>query len=208
MVCVRNVPNTRAGRPVQGLPCARRWVVVTGMAPTGGIFDALAVLVGIAGAAKLLRPAGVTTALDRLHPPGWNVLGRWPVARLVGGAEIIVAVGALSAGGRPWAAVMTAFYLGFTVVAWRLSAGPATDCGCFGAASSPLNRTHVVVDAVFTAAAAVTVAFPPASLSERIGTPGQAVAHALVVALLVTVGFLAFTALPALVDARKAVQAR
>jgi len=178
------------------------------MAPTGGIFDALAVLLGIAGVAKLVRPAGVTAALDRLHPPGWNVIGQWPVARLLGGIEIIVAVAALSAGGRTWAIVLTAFYLGFTVVAWRLSAGPATDCGCFGAASSPVNRTHVVVDVIFTAAAAATVAFPPGPPAERLGTPAQAVAHALVVALLVAVGFLAFTALPALVDARRAVEAR
>ncbi len=178
------------------------------MAQTGGIFDALAVLLGIAGVAKLVRSVGVTAALDRLHPPGWNGLGQWPVARMLGGVEIVVALVALSTGGRAWATVLTAFYLGFTIVAWRLAAGPATDCGCFGSASSPVNRVHVIVDAVFTAAAAVTLAFPPAPLAERLGTPAQAVAHALVVALLVTVGFLAFTALPALADARKAVEVR
>src|SRR6478609_1604875 len=115
------------------------------MAPTGGIFDALAVLLGIAGVAKLIRPAGVTAALDQLHPPGWNVLGQWPVARGLGIVELAVALAALSVAGRMWATVLTAFYLGFTVVAWRLAAGPATDCGCFGAATSPVNRTHVLV---------------------------------------------------------------
>lgn len=183
-------------------------MVVTGMAPAGGIFDALAVLLGFAGVAKLIRPAGVTAALDRLHPPGWNVLGQWPVARILGGAEVVVAVAALSAGGRAWAIVLTVFYLSFTLVAWRLSAGPATDCGCFGAPSSPMNRTHVIVDAVLTVAAAATVVLPPAPLAERLDTPAQAVAHVLVVALLVAVGFLAFTVLPALVDARKAIEAR
>jgi hypothetical protein len=175
------------------------------MGITGAVSDALAVLLGIAGGAKLVRPAGVTAALDRLHPPGWNAIGQWPVARLLGLVEIVVAVGAVATGGRVWAAALTVCYAAFSVVVWRLAAGPATDCGCFGAASGTVNRTHVTVDVVFTVAAAICVAYPSAGLAQGWGPPGPALANVMVVGLLVAVGYLAFTALPQLVAARRQV---
>ena len=154
-----------------------------------------------------IRPAGATAALDRLHPPGWNVIGRLPAARIIGVAEIAVAVCAIVVGGRLWAAVLTLAYLAFTVVAWRLAAGPATDCGCFGAAiGSPVGRLHVAVDAAFTLAAAASVVFPPGHLAMVPAGPWNGVPHLLVVAVLTGVGYLLFTSLPDLTAARRKVE--
>ncbi len=173
----------------------------------GGLFHALALLLGLAGVGKVFRPAGATAALDRLHPPGWNVIGRLPVARILGFAEIGVAITAIVVGSRLSAVVLTLAYLAFTVVAWRLAVGPATDCGCFGATDSPVGGVHVAVDAAFTLAAAATVVVPPGPLGQLPGGPLGGVPQLVLAAVLTGVGYLLFTALPDLTAARRKVEA-
>jgi hypothetical protein len=185
-------------------------MVGKGMAIMGGVFHALALLLALAGIAKLVRPAGVTAALDELHLPGWNVVGRLPVARLLGLGEVVVAALAVTYGGRGWAIALTACFAAFALVAWRLSASAATDCGCFGAAGAAAGKVgpiHIAVDIGFTVAAAATVLDPPAGFGS-LGAPGHPlVPYLIVVGALTAVGYLMFTALPALAAARRKVLA-
>ena len=178
------------------------------MSFASGVFYALAVLLGLAGVAKLRRPAGATRALDRLHPPGWNVVGQLPIARLLGVAEVIIAVSAVVNGGRAWAVVLTVVYLAFTAVCWRLAAGPDTDCGCFGVEGSPVSRVHVWVDVGFTASAAVTVIAPAEGIGADLAAGPAGLVLLAEVAVLVSLGFVLFTAFPELVAARRAATAK
>ena len=125
-----------------------------------GLFASLAMLLALAGLAKLVRPGATAITIGRL--PGLGRLGLLPVARVVGGLELVVAAAALAVGSRLTAMLVTACYLAFvvvTIVLLRVDAD--ADCGCFGVSRSPLNRVHLAATASFATVAAVAVVAPP-----------------------------------------------
>ncbi|RIJ70874.1 hypothetical protein D1871_16895 [Nakamurella silvestris] len=171
------------------------------MTVTGSWFHALSVLLVLAGLAKIRSPRSIGPTLTALGLP--RSLTSRAAARLIGTTETVIGLVGLAVGNRPSAAVVLAAYLTLTVVAVHLvRADSAADCGCFGAARSPMNRTHVVVDLGFTIAAATAVVAPPGSLAEAWGEQNTAgLPYLLLVGALTVVGYLLFTALPALHEA-------
>jgi hypothetical protein len=172
----------------------------------GGVFASLAMLLALAGLAKIARPAATAATIGRL--PGLKPLGIGASARAVGAVELVVAATALAVGNRLTAVLLAACYLAFVVVTVVLlrtagSGSPSADCGCFGAARSPLNRVHLAATIGFTAAAAVGIVAPPGPLP---GSPGfEVLGGAPFLALVLTLtgcGYLLVTALPALADVR------
>lgn len=177
------------------------------MSPTTGASLAVDLLLAGAGLSKVRRPAAATRALADLNIPGWNAIALLPVARLLGLAEMTLAGVAIWTGGRLFSGLVALAYLAFAMVAGRLIwTSLDADCGCFGAARSPLTGVHVVVDLVFAAAAATGLIWPPTGLRD----PSVAgVGGTLLVAgsglLLAGLGYLLFTAFPALLRERAAV---
>jgi hypothetical protein len=172
-----------------------------------GTFDiAAALLLAGAGLAKLRAPAPAIAMLRRV----WPRLSGALVVRTVGTGELGVALLVIVSGDRVANVALTSWYAAFTVVTVHLvRRAPATSCGCFGRADSPVGIAHVVQNIVCAAVAAVAVARPPGRFG---GLLDAGALHAAVgtaqAGLLAYLGFLSITALPALGAARRQVEAR
>lgn len=133
------------------------------MAPLAGSVLAAAALLVVAGVAKGRDPAATRVALRVAGLPAGAV-----VARLVGAAEVVIGVAALTVGGPVAAAGVAAAHLGFAGFSHRLhraSRGRA-GCGCFGRASAPVTRLHVWVNVAVAVAVASTLADPVGGVAD------------------------------------------
>ncbi len=170
------------------------------MTVVAGQLFASAGLLGAAGALKLVRPASTVEALRAAGLPG----SRSPeppahlwLGRLLGLGELAVGVAALIFGGRTWAALVAAVYLGFALFTARLlhTAGLGASCGCFGAEDSPAAPLHVVVNAGIALSAALAVAWPTSGLGDVLRH--QPLGAVPFVGLTVVLGWLLFALLTA-----------
>ena len=166
-----------------------------------GPFAAVALLLVIAGVAKLARPRATVAALAaagfRAHPL---------VGRAIGVGEIALAAAAVLSGSRPLALVVAAVYLAFAAFTIRIIArsGGKADCGCFGAAQAPATNAHVALNLGAAAIAATAAAFPPGTLASVLGDqPLAGVPFVALVLLCTWLGLTAYTLLPDLHEARR-----
>lgn len=121
-----------------------------------------AVVLAVAGVAKLLDPAATATMLASVGLP----IG--PVAvRGIGLAELGLGVVVLTTAGAAPPALMALAYAMFATTLWRLrQRSPATPCGCIGSWSGPPRSRHLVLNSSgaaigVVAAATGTTAWPP-----------------------------------------------
>jgi hypothetical protein len=165
---------------------------------SGGL-QALAVLLCVAAAAKLAKPARAVTAMHQAGLPSSPLL-----VRLLALLEVAVAVSVLVVGGAGPALALAAAHVGFAafLVRLRARAGASASCGCFGGAEAPADRLHVVVNvaaAVVAAAAAVTGADPlHATLPDQ---PALGLPYVVLLAVAVQAAILVLTELPRLLAA-------
>jgi methylamine utilization protein MauE len=135
------------------------------------VIAGLAVLLGLAGYAKVRRPGPSSVMLRAAGVPAAPL-----VARGVAVAELGVLVAALVLPGRPGALVVAAAFACLTAGA-AIGARRAADqaCGCFGDEGAPLGPRHIVTNLVGTLAAAGAAALAPTGLA-RLAThrPGLA----------------------------------
>ena len=174
-----------------------------------GWFFAAALLLAGAGIAKLSHPEPIERALATAKLPADALLQRLPSGRIAGTVEIVVAAAALGFGNRLTAALVTAAYLVFAAVAWRLLTVQATrqPCGCFGESSTPVSPVHVVVNLSAAAAGVVAVVSPPGTLLHLTRLPWSGVPFLIGTLTLTWLTYLAFTAVPELLTARASVDA-
>jgi hypothetical protein len=179
-------------------------------APSGVLWAAVLLLM-LAGWAKLRQPNPLRMSVRilrsrdssrltaRLSQPLGSVAG----VRTAGLAELIIGAYALLLGGRVASAVVAATYLALAGMAAVLAtSAPGTDCGCFGAAASPAGPTHVVVDALAALIAGIAVLWPASGLLSAVSAhPATAGATLAAAAVLTGLGYLALTAVPALLAA-------
>ncbi len=104
-----------------------------------------AVVVAIAGVAKLAKPAVSAEAMRTAGVPVGD-----GVATALGAFELILAAVVLVWPTPPAAAVLGLLYLGFAGFSARLLwvRGPAVPCGCFGQRDAAIGIEHVVVNLV------------------------------------------------------------
>lgn len=113
------------------------------MEATTGIFQILAAVIAVGGAAKLVAPAAFAETLTALR-----VNGGKPVAMAAGGFELAIGVGAIVIGGSAAALVVAATYAVFAVTVVMARKAGASSCGCFGSVAAPPSGAHVVVNCV------------------------------------------------------------
>jgi hypothetical protein len=173
----------------------------------GSLVVAAALLLVAAGLAKLYAPGPAVTMLHRLWPPRFVAAG---LIRGIGAGEVAVALLAIGFGNRAGAVALAAWYLAFTGVTVQLMRrSPATPCGCFGRAESPVGVAHVVQNLVCAVVAAVAVVRPPGWFGGLLDAgPLTAVTGGAQALLLAYLGFLSITALPALGAARRQLEAQ
>jgi len=159
-----------------------------------GPFFVVSGLVGLAGAAKVLRPGGTARALRAAGLPGSPGLGR-----LVGAGELALAAAAIAIGSRSLALVVGAAYLGFATFTLRLIArqGGTADCGCFGQSSSPATSLHVALNLAAAGVATTAAVAPPGPIGSVLaGQPVGGIPLLALVGLAIWLAFGAFTLLP------------
>jgi len=114
------------------------------MAPEFAPVVAGAVLLLVAGAGKVRRPAATVGALKSV-----GLRGDRRLVTVLGAAEIGLGLLALTVGGVVPTVLLGLSYLGFTgfvVVALRRG-GALSACGCLGRSDTPPTRTHAAVTA-------------------------------------------------------------
>lgn len=179
-------------------------MIVAALSQATGPLLVAAVLLAVAGVAKLRRPAPTGLALARLGLPGSDL-----AVRALGASEVVAGSAAGLLGGG-WAAPLAVVYLGFAAVTTAQLAvarrtGAAADCGCFGDLSAPVGIGHVVVNlALATAAAWATVVSAEGLADAVTDAPAATVAVALLAAVGAVTTRAVMTDLPALAAARRA----
>lgn len=159
---------------------------------------AAALLLLVAGLAKIVRPAPTTELLATLGLPE-----RRGLTVGIGGFEAAVGVGALAVGGPLPAAATATLYVGFVLVVRRAMAAGADSCGCFGRVDAPPSWVHIVGNAGFGAASFIAIAGDtPVEVMD--GQPAGGVGFVLVVGVVAGLALVAFTALPEALGARRA----
>ncbi|MEO9165257.1 MAG: MauE/DoxX family redox-associated membrane protein [Aquihabitans sp.] len=171
------------------------------MSPLAGVLFSAAIVLGVAGVAKVMTPDGTRVALRTVGLPS----GRWAV-RLLGIVELAITAVALVVAGRIGATLVALTYLGFAGFSALLlarSRGSAS-CGCFGGTDSPVTRIHVILNVIIAAAVATGIGYPvPGVADTAADTPWAGIPFALLVVLLAWVLQVAFTTLPALQAAER-----
>ncbi len=128
-----------------------------------GPYLASALLLVVAGAAKVLDPLPLVRALRSARLPA-------PVAgvRLLAVAEAALGLAAVLLGGRVTAVLVAASYAAFTgfVLLARRRGGVLASCGCFGRADTPATTGHVVVTGALALVAAGMAVTPLGTLTE------------------------------------------
>lgn len=161
-----------------------------------GLHAAAAVLLVIAGLAKVLHPRPTAEMLGTLGLPGVPAL-----AAAIGVGEFALGLLALVVGGPFFAVATGIVYVGFAVVVLRALAVDAPSCGCFGRDDTPPSWIHVVGDLVFAVASFVAAA-GSTPLEVMDDQPAGGIPFVIVVGLVAGLAVAAFTALPAALDAR------
>jgi hypothetical protein len=161
-----------------------------------GPLYAAALLLAVAGGAKVVDPAatvGALRALGRPVPAG--------VVRIGGGVEAVIGAWAIVTGAAIPVLLVAASYLGFSAfVAVALRRGtPIGSCGCFGKVDTPPSPIHLVID-LAAAAVAVAVAFGgPLPIADVLADqPAFGLPFVAFTVIATGCAFLALTALPRL----------
>jgi uncharacterized membrane protein YphA (DoxX/SURF4 family) len=148
------------------------------------VIDGLAVLLGLAGFAKLRRPGPSSVMLRAAGVPAAPL-----VARVTAIAEIAVLAGALLLPGRFAGSVVAVVFACLTVGA-AVGARRAGDraCGCFGDEGAPLGPRHIATNLAAALAAAGAAILGPSSLPRLAPhRPGLALVDLLLAGLLAVV---------------------
>ncbi len=126
------------------------------MSVLDALFWVVCLVLVVAGASKVAAPDAVASTLSALGPQRRGV-GARSIGRLVGVAEVVVAVSALSIGGPVLGSLVGIAYAAFAVVVVLARRRGLPSCGCFGASSAPPSLVHVVVDVTSAAVAGAAV---------------------------------------------------
>ena len=148
-----------------------------------------AVVLIVAGVAKLRAPAPAAAALGELGLPAAAL----PIRAFAAG-EIALGVWALVAPTSVAAIALACCYAAFAALALLL-AGRRASCGCFGEGEFPASRAQALLSSVLAAASAAAAVWPPHGPLDR--PAGQAVVLVIGIAASAYATVLAYTQLPA-----------
>jgi hypothetical protein len=163
---------------------------------------AAAVLLLLAGAAKVARPSITVDLFFSLGMPRLRFLSGEAQAVAIGVVEIGLGMAALAIGGPVTAGIVGVFYVGFAVAVVRALMVGATSCGCFGRAESPPTRIHVAgtIGLAVVSFIAIGGATPLEVMDNQ---PFEGLGFVVLVGVLAGLFLVLFTALPEAMAARR-----
>jgi hypothetical protein len=169
---------------------------LTGVDVVVALHAAAALLLIVAGGAKIARPAPTTELLSALGLPE-----RRSLTVAIGVLESFVGLAALVVGGPLAAAATGVLYVGFVAVVWRAMAAGAVSCGCFGRVDAPPSWIHVAGNAALAVVSFAAIA-GDAAVEVMDAQPAGGVGFVLLVGVIAGLALVAFTALPEALGAR------
>jgi hypothetical protein len=155
---------------------------------------AVAALLALAGAQKLLDPTMTVGALRGLGLPSGKLL-----VRLGSAVELALGIAAVVVGGAALWWLVALSYVAFAAfVVAALRAGTMIgSCGCFGREDTPPHPSHVVLNVALAAIAGVTAVRSPAAPLDALGDhPGAAFAVVAVTGVAVALLWAVYVVLP------------
>ena len=158
------------------------------------LYASAAVLLVIAGAAKVARPATTAALMEML---GAVLRGRSPAPslRALGLAEITLGIATLLTDVAAFRVVVGVLYVVFALAVWRAISVGATSCGCFGRVDAPPTWLHVFGNLALAACSFGAVAGrSPLEVMED--QPAAGVGFVAAVGVLAGLELVALTALP------------
>ncbi len=156
---------------------------------------AAAVLLVIAGSAKLGRPSTAVVLLSSLGAPESGPFRGERVAVVLGAVEAAVGIAALAIGGTITELVVGLLYVGFAVAVMRALTVGVSSCGCFGRVDAPPSPLHVFGNSVLAGASFIAIDGPsPLDVMEE--QPAGGIGFVVVVGVLAGLALVLFTALP------------
>lgn len=164
------------------------------MLSLAGPYLAIAALLALGGALKVVRPVETSTALAALNLPA-----HYRLVRALGVIEIIIGAAAFVTSAPLASALTAASYLGFAgfVMMARRAKTPVQSCGCFGRAETPPSLTHIVVNLAAATVAAATAARPLPPLSKLLANqPGSGIPLLILIGVTIYLLYILLTALP------------
>ena len=163
---------------------------------------AAAVLLLLAGAAKVARPSITADLFFSLRMPRLRFLSGEAQAVAIGVVEIGLGMAALAIGGAVTAGIVGVFYVGFTAVVVRALMVGATSCVCFGRAESPPTRIHVAGNVSLAAVSFIAIggATPLEVMDDQVA---GGLGFVILVGVLAGLFLVLFTALPEAMAARR-----
>jgi len=163
---------------------------------------AAAVLLLLAGAAKIARPPTTADLLFSLRVPRFGLPSGEALAIALGIVELIVGTVALAIGGPITAAIVGVFYVVFAAAVVRAMMVGATSCGCFGRAEAPPTRIHVAGNVGLAAVSFIAIggATPLEVMDDQ---PAGGLGFVVLVGVLAGLFLVLFTALPEALAARR-----
>ena len=148
-------------------------------------------LLGLAGAAKLARPAATALALQQA-----GIRASRTTVRAGAAAEVGVALAALALPGVLTGALVAGSYAAFTVfvvLALRLN-WPLSSCGCFGKPDAIPTKSHAALNAGAAVCAVWWAASGPSSLANVFSAqPWDGAPLALVAAVVALLAYVVWT---------------
>lgn len=166
------------------------------------VYASAAVLLVIAGMAKVVRPATTAALLDDLGVPVLGAIDRTRMTYALGCFEVGLGVLALVSEVNAVAAIVGVTYVvfaGAVVQAMRIGAG---SCGCFGRVDAPPSWWHVGGNLVLGVASLLAVsARTPLEVMD--GQPLAGAGFVVLVGVLAGLEVIVFTAVPEALASRR-----
>ncbi len=175
---------------------------VTGMDVATALHAAAAVLLLLAGGAKIARPSTTADLLFSLRVPLLGFPSAEAQAIVLGVLEMALGVAALAIGGVVTAGLVGVFYVGFAAAVVRALMVGATSCGCFGRTESPPTRIHVAGNVGLAVVSFLSIggATPIEVMNDQ---PAGGLGFVILVGVLAGLFLVLFTALPEALAARR-----
>ena len=166
------------------------------------LYASAAVVLVIAGAAKVVRPATTAALLEMLGAFLRGSVAGTHLARALGFAEITLGIAALLTNVAALCVVVGVLYVVFAIAVWRAISVGAESCGCFGRVDAPPTWLHVFGNLALAACSFGAVAGrSPLEVMEDQSAAG--VGFVAAVGVLAGLELVVFTALPEALEARK-----
>lgn len=165
------------------------------------LYAAAAVLLVLAGAVKVSRPATAAVLMVDLGAPAGGPVSGARLAVSLGVIEVGLGVSALVLEVPAVAFAVCVLYAAFALTVVRAMAVGSESCGCFGRVEAPPSWFHVVGNGVL-AIASLVAASSASPLEVMDGQPAGGVGFVILVGVLAGLALVVFTALPEAMAAR------